>query len=324
MQRDDKNNTAASIAPLGAAFAIGTRGSPLALWQAEWVRGQLIEAHGWDDGYVQIKVIKTSGDRLKGALADFGGKGLFTRELEDALVDGRIDIAVHSMKDVPTQARPELTIGAVLERADMRDGFISASGITLENMPQNAVIGTASIRRRAQLARLRPDLKFSLLRGNVGTRLEKLAHGECAATLLACAGLKRLGQEDVITEIIETDRMLPAPAQGAVGVELREDNTHAKAALVSLNHGPTQLAVTAERAFLKALDGSCRTPIAALATLDGEQMHLRGEVLSLDGAQKFTRQETAKVSSLVQAYARGFAMGEAIKSEIGPKNLWNS
>ena len=295
---------------------IGTRGSPLALYQANIVKSLL----GSDS---EVKIFKTSGDKLKGDLKDFGGKGLFTKELEDALMDGRIDMAVHSMKDVPTIGQDSLMIGAVLEREDPRDAFISHKVKRLMDLPHGATVGTASIRRRAQLAALRPDIKFALLRGNVGTRLEKLKSGACDATFLACAGLKRLGQEEVITEAIEGDIMLSAPAQGAIGVEIRKTDIEVQKAVAPLNHRPTELAITAERAFLTALDGSCRTPIAALARLDDDILSFSGEVISKDGSLRFFRYSQILCGTREEALAMGYSLGLEIRAEIGDRVIWD-
>ena len=295
---------------------IGTRGSPLALYQARLVQSLLpCEA--------EIKILKTSGDTIKGDLKTFGGKGLFTKELEEALLSARIDLAVHSMKDVPTRHQDGLAIGAVLERADPRDAFISNTAKTLLELPQGAVVGSASIRRRAQLAALRPDIKFTLLRGNVGTRLNKLEQGEFGATFLACAGLKRLGQEEVITQAIAPELMLPAPAQGAIGIEIRQSDTECAQAVASLNHVPTQVAIAAERAFLRALDGSCRTPIAALAEMRDRNLHFRGEVLATDGSLRLGCEKRLDGASLQSAGALGQQLGEEIRRDIGDRILWD-
>jgi len=215
-----------------------------ALYQAHLVQRLLVENSdlGAERGVeaFPIKILKTSGDRLKGHLSAFGGKGLFTKELEEALVTGEIDLAVHSMKDVPTVGQDSLEITAILPREDPRDAFISEKYGSLDALPQGALVGTASIRRRAQLSALRPDIEYCLLRGNVGTRLQKLSDAVCDATFLAYAGLKRLEQEDVITEIISTERMLPAPAQGAIGVEIRKSNTLAKTIIAPLNDFSTK------------------------------------------------------------------------------------
>lgn len=304
-------------------FIIGTRGSPLALWQARRVQSLLTAHHDWDADAVQIQILTTKGDQLKGALSQFGGKGLFTRELEEALVDGRIDLAVHSMKDVPTLSQDALMIAAVLEREDPRDGFISSKVARLLDLPHGAMVGTASIRRRAQLSRLRPDMQFCLLRGNVGTRLSKLQAGEFDATFLACAGLRRLAQADAITEAVPPEIMLPAPAQGAIGIEIRKDDARVRDAVEPLNHHQTLLAITAERAFLRALDGSCRTPIAALAEINGDALSFRGEVIATDGSKHFGRQSIISTHSIDDAFALGHSLGEDIRTEIGDIALWD-
>lgn len=295
---------------------IGTRGSPLALYQANLVQSLLACES-------EIQILKTSGDTIKGDLKEFGGKGLFTKELEEALLDGRIDLAVHSMKDVPTIGQDKLMIGAILEREDPRDAFISYNVTHLADLPKGAVVGSASIRRRAQLAAMRPDIKFTLLRGNVGTRLRKLSNSECDATFLACAGLKRLGQGDVITEAIATDVMLPAPAQGAIGIEIRKNDNEAQDAIAPLNHPETHLAITAERAFLRALDGSCRTPIAALAEIINGELNFRGEVIAKDGSLRFERADNVDNPTLESAYALGLRLGEEIRTEAGDKVIWD-
>jgi len=264
-----------------SALTIGTRGSPLALYQANLVQRLICETSGRALEDVQIKVLKTSGDTIKGELKDFGGKGLFTRELEFALLEGTIDLAVHSMKDVPTVGHTDLIIPAILPRADVRDAFISVKYSSIAELPKGALIGSASLRRRAQLAAMRPDLKFCLLRGNVGTRLKKLEDGVCDATMLACAGLRRLEQDERITKAVETDVMLPAPAQGAIGIETRKDRADVLAVLAPLNDHATQLEITAERAFLRSLDGNCRTPIAALAKMKGELPPRRTPMISV-------------------------------------------
>ena len=295
---------------------IGTRGSPLALYQAKLVQS-LLSCES------DIQILKTTGDKLKGDLREFGGKGLFTKELEEALIDGRVDLAVHSMKDVPTVGQDSLMIGAILEREDPRDAFISNKVNRLADLPDGAIIGSASIRRRAQLLALRPDVTFTLLRGNVGTRLEKLKAGECDATFLACAGLKRLGQEEVITEAIDSEVMLSAPAQGAIGIEIRKNDDLAEKAIAPLNHAKTHMAITAERAFLRALDGSCRTPIAALADMVDDGLNFRGEVLAKDGSIRFARTERLENPSLEKAYALGLRLGEDIRQEVGKRILWD-
>lgn len=305
------------------SLTIGTRGSPLALYQAHLVQRLLAETSGLGLEAFPIRILKTSGDRLKGHLSAFGGKGLFTKELEEALVTGEIDLAVHSMKDVPTVGQESLEITAILPREDPRDAFISNKYNGLDDLPQGALVGTASIRRRAQLSAMRPDIEYCLLRGNVGTRLQKLADGVCDATFLACAGLKRLEQEDVITEAISTDRMLPAPAQGAIGIEIRKDDEAAKSRISPLNCQASEFAITAERAFLRALDGSCRTPIAALALWDGTIMTFKGQVVAKDGSARFSDEDTQNVTQVIEAYDLGFRLGQGVRQAAGKHIQWD-
>ncbi|WP_295530428.1 hydroxymethylbilane synthase [Novosphingobium sp. Chol11] len=255
---------------------IGTRGSPLALVQANMVRDQLIAAHGVT---AEIVIIKTTGDMVQDrALAEIGGKALWTKELDRALLGGEIDCAVHSMKDVETIRPAEIVIAAMLPRADVRDRLIGAPSIAA--LPQGATVGTSSPRRRAQLLRLRPDLKIVLFRGNVDTRLAKVAAGEAHATLLAAAGLERLNRPDVGVAIA-LDEMLPAPAQGAVGIEARQDDAAMHALLADLNDAPTFVCVMAERALLAALHADCHSPVAALADASGT---IRAELFAEDGS----------------------------------------
>jgi hydroxymethylbilane synthase len=259
---------------------LGTRGSPLALIQANMVKDALFAAHGVA---CEIHVIRTTGDRVQDrALAEIGGKALWTKELDRALLDGEIDVAVHSMKDVET-IRPEaITIAAMLERADVRDRLVGAD--SLAAIRAGGVVGTSSPRRSAQVRRARPDVSVVLFRGNVDTRLAKLAAGEADATLLAAAGLARLGREDVGVPIA-IEEMLPAPAQGAVGIECRADDAMTRQLLAAIDHAATSRAVRCERAFLAALDATCQSPVGALATIDGELLTLRGELFSEDGAE---------------------------------------
>jgi len=297
---------------------IGTRGSPLALAQAHETRDRLLAAHAdLPAAAIAIEVIRTSGDRIQDrALAAAGGKGLFTKEIEEALLAGTIDMAVHSMKDVPTVLPDGLEIVCLLPREDVRDAFISLRAASLDDLPPGALVGTASLRRQAQVLRLRPDLKVGILRGNVETRLRKLGDGAVDATLLAASGLNRLGMADRATALIETDRMLPAVAQGAIGIECRRDDAAAAARLAPLNDGVTTTCVTAERAFLAELDGSCRTPIAGLAALDDAgALVFKGEVLSPDGRQCFqaTRQGTPADAGRLGADA-----GAEIKAGLPP------
>ncbi|MDX3883074.1 MAG: hydroxymethylbilane synthase [Sphingomonas sp.] len=264
---------------------LGTRGSPLALTQANMVKSALMAAHGWADDAIEIFPIRTSGDRIQDrALADVGGKALWTKELDRALADGGIHFAVHSMKDVETIRPAEIVIAAMLPRADVRDRLIGAE--SLAALPEGAVIGTSSPRRAAQVRRARPDASVTLFRGNVDTRLAKLAAGEADATLLAAAGLSRLDRPDVGAPIpIET--MLPAPAQGAVGIETLAANADMRAALAAIDHAPTSACVRIERALLAALAADCRSPVAALAepAADGAY-RLRAEILTEDGGEQ--------------------------------------
>jgi hydroxymethylbilane synthase len=269
-----------------AKVRIGTRGSPLALAQAREVRERLEAAHGPGRLAIELHAIRTSGDRIQDRpLADAGGKGLFTKEIEEALLAGDIDLAVHSMKDMPTLLPAGLTVACFLPREDVRDAFISAKAARLVDLPSGAVVGTSSLRRQAQVKRLWPHLAVVGLRGNVETRLRKLQEGAADATLLACAGLKRLGLADRITAAVPTDEMLPAVAQGAIGVETRADDLAMAELLAPINDQATALTVAAERAFLAKLDGSCRTPIAGLAELQGGHLVFRGMILTPDGRQ---------------------------------------
>ena len=262
-------------------FRLGTRGSPLALTQAGMVRAALCAAHGWPEDAVELVVIRTTGDRVQDrALAEIGGKALWTKELDAQLMGGAIDAAVHSMKDVETVRPDAIRIAATLPRADVRDRLIGVD--SLDGLREGAVVGTSSPRRRAQLLRLRPDLSIVLFRGNVETRLAKLAAGEVDATLLAAAGLDRLGRDDV-GHAIGTDVMLPAPAQGAVGIEVRRADEAACAAVAAIDDAATHACVAAERSLLAALVADCHSPVAALASLAGETLSLRAELLSEDG-----------------------------------------
>ncbi|MDZ4311978.1 MAG: hydroxymethylbilane synthase [Cypionkella sp.] len=266
-------------------FKIGTRGSPLALWQAHEVRRSLMAAFSLPLEAFEIVVIKVTGDLVQDrALKEIGGKGLFTREIEEALVAGSIDIAVHSMKDMPVLQPSGLLLDCYLPRADVRDGFVSHVAQGIADLPQGAVVGSSSLRRRAQLAHRRPDLHLVEFRGNVQTRMRKLEDGVAQATFLAMAGLTRLEMAHVARPIEVAD-MLPAVAQGAIGVERRVDDPRAKAMLAAIHHQPTGVQLAAERAFLARLDGSCETPIAGLAVLEGDQLWLRGEILRPDGSR---------------------------------------
>jgi hydroxymethylbilane synthase len=260
---------------------LGTRGSPLALVQAHMVAATLRAAHGWGEDAVAIVPVKTTGDRVQDRpLAEIGGKALWTKELDHALLNGAIDFAVHSMKDVETIRPQAIRIAAMLPRADMRDRLIGADSIAA--LPHGARIGTSSPRRAAQLRRLRPDVAILVFRGNVDTRLRKLADGEADATLLAAAGLERLGRPEV-GHAIPLDIMLPAPAQGAVGIEVRADDAATGELLAAIDHAETHTCVAAERTFLAALGADCHSPVAALAVREGGQLSLRGQLLSEDG-----------------------------------------
>lgn len=318
MQPPTSSGTAGSPAFTGR-LRIGTRGSRLALAQAHEVKARLLAAHaGLAEDDVEIVVMSTKGDRiLDRALAEIGGKGLFTEEIEAALLAGEIDLAVHSLKDMPTELPPGLTLAAVLEREDPRDVFISRTAATIQDLRAGAVVGTASLRRQAQVKALRPDLKVVTFRGNVETRLRKLAAGEVDATLLALAGLKRLGLEAEATAVLSTDIMLPAVAQGAITIETRAEDPRVMAAIMPLNHHATEIAVTAERGLLAALDGSCRTPIAAIAEIsaDGREVRILGKLLRPDGSQCFSASENGPVDD---ARAIGRRAGERLRAAAGP------
>ena len=291
-------------------FKIGTRGSPLALWQAHETRRCLMAAFDLPEAAFEIAVIKVMGDQiLDRALKDIGGKGLFTREIEEALLAGSIDIAVHSMKDMPTLQPDGLLLDCYLPREDVRDGFVSPTVAGLMELPQGAVVGSSSLRRRAQLAHRRPDLQLVEFRGNVQTRMKKLTDGVAVATFLAMAGLNRLGMAHMARAAIAVEDMLPAVAQGAIGIERRVDDARAEAMLAAIHHGPTGERLAAERAFLLRLDGSCETPIAGLAVLEGDQLWLRGEILRPDG----TRVISGEVRG---AIADGAALGRTLATDL--------
>ena len=297
---------------------IGTRGSPLALWQANHVRGLLI-ANGLAPGDVDFVVIKTSGDTIQDvALREFGGKGLFTKEIDEGLLASRIDLAVHSMKDLPTVLPSGITIGATLRRGDVRDALIARDGQSLKQLPSGAVLGTSSLRRQAQIRKLRPDLEVIDFRGNVKTRIRKLDEGKADATLLALAGLERLGLSDHVTEILSTELMLPAVAQGAIGVAMRETDERAAALLAPLNDAATATAVSCERSFLKVLDGSCRTPIAGLAEIENDLLRFRGLILTPDGK---TWHEVEMTGAAAAAAKIGADAGKDLLASAGPDFL---
>ncbi|MEM1067094.1 MAG: hydroxymethylbilane synthase [Pseudomonadota bacterium] len=291
-------------------FRIGTRGSPLALAQAHETRARLMAAFALPEAAFEIVVIKTTGDKvLDRPLKEIGGKGLFTREIEEDMLAGKIDIAVHSMKDMPV-AQPEgLLLETYLPREDVRDAFVSPAGGTLEGLAAGTKVGTSSLRRRAQLLNKRPDLEVVEFRGNVQTRLKKLEDGVAHCTFLAMAGLNRLGMAHVASAAIGPAEMLPAVAQGAIGIERRADDARAAEMLEAIHDTPTGTRLAAERAFLATLDGSCETPIAGLAELEGGSMRLRGEILKTDGSAAF--------SDEVQGAAEdGAEMGRALAQDL--------
>ncbi len=299
---------------------IGTRGSPLALWQANETKRLLVAAHPAlaAEGAIEIRVIKTTGDRIQDrTLAEAGGKGLFTKEIEEAMLADEIDLAVHSMKDVPTWLPDGLGIVAILEREDPRDALIAGPGVSkLDDLRKGAVVGTASLRRGAQLLARRPDIKIVPLRGNVETRLAKVERGEVEATFLAYAGLRRLGKTDAVRAVLEPSEMLPAVAQGAIGIECRLADARTRGYLAALDHAPSAIAVAAERGLLERLDGSCRTPIGALATLaPGGRLRLDGLVVRPDGSGLLT---TSREGPAALAAEMGRDAGDELKGRSGP------
>ncbi|AYD02821.1 hydroxymethylbilane synthase [Neorhizobium sp. NCHU2750] len=296
-------------------FRIGTRGSPLALAQAYETRARLMAAHGLPEEMFEVVVLSTTGDRVTDrALSEIGGKGLFTQELEEQLLSGELDIAVHSSKDMPTKLPDGLHIAAYLPREDFRDAFIGRSAPTLAALPDGAIVGTASLRRQALIRRLRPDIEIVIFRGSVGTRLRKLDEGQVDATLLAYAGLKRLEMEKVATELLDPADFPPAPAQGAICVESRIGDQRIAALLDPINDHPTYDAVTCERAFLATLDGSCRTPIGGFAICHGDALKFSGLILTPDGRREHAIEVEGKRKD---AEALGLRAGEAIRAAAG-------
>ncbi len=301
------------------SLRIGTRGSPLALVQAREVRARLMAAHGLPETAFEIHIIKTSGDSIQDRpLADVGGKGLFTKEIEEALLAGSIDLAVHSMKDVPTLLPHGLIIAAVLPREDVRDAFISLKHRSLAGLPAGAVVGTSSLRRAAQVLNLRPDLAVVPFRGNVDTRLKKLEDGMVDATFLAAAGLNRLGLAHRVTVLVNTEEMLPAVAQGAVGIEIRAGDENTARLLATLDHQETAICIAAERAFLARLEGSCRTPMAGLARLSAGEVELAGLILAPDGQTCFRTRRRGRAAA---AIALGETAADHLLLQAGPKFL---
>jgi hydroxymethylbilane synthase len=318
MSHDNATNRAGHSRS-GEALVIATRGSPLALAQTAILRALLMSNRA--GLAIDTLVIRTAGDRfLDRPLADIGGKGLFTKELDEALLAHRADLAVHSMKDMPTEMPEGLVIAGVLEREDPRDVFIARAGGGPRDLPQGARIGTSSLRRAAQMRHLRPDLRIVPFRGNVNTRLRKMRDGEADATLLALAGLRRLGLADPHGDYtggvtLTAEEILPAPAQGAIGIVCRRDDAPLRAIIAALSHEPTLSAITAERAALEALEGSCRTPIAALATLTGGALSLRVAIFTPDGGRLL---ETTRRGAAADARGLGTDAGAELRRRGGP------
>jgi len=299
-----------------ASLRIGTRGSPLALVQARTVRSRLATAIGVNEDTIELVVIRTTGDAIQDRLlAEEGGKGLFTKEIEEALIENRIDLAVHSAKDMPTILPEGLILAACLEREDPRDVFISRKARALAELPRGASLGTASLRRQAIAKRVRPDLNVMPLRGNVETRLRKLDNGEVDATLLALAGLKRLGLVEHATNIMSAEEFLPAVGQGAIGIETRASDSRIRDILVRIDHADTSTAIACERAFLAALDGSCKTPIAGHATIAGNAVQFRGLIARPDGA---AAHDISGTGTRKDAATIGTDAGRELKHRAGP------
>lgn len=300
-------------------FRIGTRGSPLALWQARTVRDRLRGAHGMPQDAVEIVDVKTTGDKIVDRrLAEIGGKGLFTKELEVALADGHVDCAVHSLKDVPTFPPDGLELAAFLEREDPRDSLVARHGACLDDLPAGAVVGTASLRREAMVRGLRPDLDIVLLRGNVGTRLQKVTDGAIDAAILATAGLKRLGLADRISQILETEIFVPAVGQGIVAVQVRANDERARRLVSAINNRDSERAARTERAFLARLDGSCTSPIGGHARVFDNRIAFAGRLMTADGAESASATTEGTADN---PEALGKDAAEAILSKAGPKLL---
>lgn len=294
----------------------------MALAQAHEVRARLMAAHGLPESAISINIIKTTGDRvLDRPLADVGGKGLFTKEIEDALLANEVDAGVHSMKDMQTVLPGGLAVGAVLPREDPRDAFISLRHADFNSLPLNAVVGTSSLRRKSQVLNARPDLRVVEFRGNVQTRLRKLEEGVAEATFLAVAGLKRLGMQDRITAPVPTERMLPAVAQGVIALEIRDGDEATAALIAPLNDPETAVAATAERTFLARMEGSCRTPIAGYAVINAGELLFRGQILSVDGSRSY---EVVRRGSPEDASNLGLAAADEILSKADPAILLRS
>lgn len=296
-------------------FRIGTRGSPLALAQASETRARLMAAHGLPEEMFEIVVLSTKGDRITDrALTEIGGKGLFTEELEEQLLSGDLDFAVHSSKDMPTRLPDGLQLSAYLPREDVRDAFIGRTAPSLLLLPDGATVGSSSLRRQALIRRARPDITVITFRGLVETRLRKLEEGQVDATLLAYAGLRRLSMPDVVTDLMDPADFPPAPAQGAICIESRIDDERIASLLALVNDRPTYDAVTCERAFLAALDGSCRTPIAGHAVCDGDRLRFSGLILTPDGRQEYSIEREGRRSNAADL---GTQAGETIRAAAG-------
>jgi hydroxymethylbilane synthase len=301
---------------VSGVLRLGTRGSPLALKQAELVRGALLAAHGLPVSAVELVPIRTSGDRIQDRpLAEAGGKGLFTKEIEQALLEGAIDLAVHSAKDLPTILPAGLALAAALEREDPRDAFISRRARSLRELAPGSAVGTASLRRQALVKRQRPDLRIVTFRGNVETRLRRLDAGEADATLLALAGLRRLGVDEVAAAVLSIEEFLPAVGQGVIAIEARAADARIRELLVRISHAQTMTALAAERAFLAELDGSCRTPIAGHARTADGVLRFHGMILRPDGSEAH---ETKREGSASDAEALGTDAGRELKRRAPP------
>ena len=308
-----KNNYPSPSSPL----RIGTRGSPLALAQAYETRKRLTNALNISEDSFEIVVISTSGDRiLDRPLKEVGGKGLFTKEIEQDMLDGKIDIAVHSMKDMPVEQPDGLTLGCYLPREDVRDAFVSSRYKNVNELPSGSKVGTSSLRRKAKLKFTRPDLEVVEFRGNVQTRLKKLKDGVATCTFLAMAGLNRLGLEEVAKSTMNPNEMLPAIAQGAIGIEWREEDRQISDILKKIHHEETGQRLNTERAFLAELDGSCQTPIAGLAIIEGSSLKFTGQVLRTDGSESIS--ETA-FGDIEDGPRLGREMAQKILSQASPE-----
>ncbi len=300
--------------PHRQTFVIGTRGSPLALAQAHETQARLAVALGWEKDRLPLRIIKTTGDMIQDrSLAESGGKGLFTKELDQALLAGEIDLAVHSSKDLPTAFPDAILVVGCLPREDVRDAFICHKAATLHDLPKGAIVGSASLRRQAQVKRLRPDLNVTLLRGNVQTRLDKLRAATVDATLLAMAGLTRLGYLEHVTQVLPVDDFLPAVGQGAIGLTARTGDERVREALMRIIDESTSIALRTERAYLAVLDGSCRMPIAGFASVANGRIAFRGQVLKPDGSDA---KEVVGEGAASDAEAIGHEAGRDLKARL--------